>query len=194
MAEAVLKRCTSSDGLKASAMHATQTPDHLGAIYNGRPLELTPPPISIYHPVFSHFTQTFSETPDRTRLGPYQLLNAYNFCVASVAYYKDREQRRLALQNIVTELLGGRRRALQSADHGVNENHLLWVDGSVVSTGCKYSLCPLIMLLARVGNEIGDDSSDPSAQLACDYVAICSSRQVTALNLFVTTRRVENSP
>ncbi len=78
-----------STGAMNSTLLCTQTNDSEDVVYNGRPIQLTAPPLSIYHPVFAAFKQQIAEPIDRATFTGTELWNAHQLIVDSMAFYAD---------------------------------------------------------------------------------------------------------
>ena len=66
-----------STGARNSTLLNTQRDDRDDAVYNGWPIGLTSPPLSIYHPVFAKFQQQMAEPIDRATFTSTELRNAH---------------------------------------------------------------------------------------------------------------------
>src|SRR5258708_12952894 len=75
------------------------------AVYNGRPIQLTAPPISIYHPVFAAFKQQIPEPIDRAPFTSTELRNAHQLIIDSLAFYPDEKSRTVKTQQSLHVLL-----------------------------------------------------------------------------------------
>ena len=71
----------------------------LDAVHNFRPLELSTPPITIYHPVFAQFLQLMEEEP--TDFKPEELTRAQYFVAAATDFYRTADKRVDALTDMV---------------------------------------------------------------------------------------------
>ena len=60
MPKAGRKRQSPPAGAKNKILLSTQKEGRADAVYNGRPMELTASPITIYHPVFGTFVQNIA--------------------------------------------------------------------------------------------------------------------------------------
>lgn len=74
IAMAARSRDSPSTGAKTANRRETQVSHRLDAIHSFRPLELSTPPVSIYHPVFGRFHQLIME--ERDDFTPEELDNA----------------------------------------------------------------------------------------------------------------------
>ncbi len=73
VATAARKRDPPSTGAKNSTLRKTQKENQADAIYNGRPINLTAPPIEIYHPIFAKFQHEISVKIDKSSFTPNKL-------------------------------------------------------------------------------------------------------------------------
>ena len=62
-----------------STLLRTQTDDRDDAVYNGRPIQLTAPPLPIYHPVFATFKQQIGEPIEFTSAEFYPCLLSHQY-------------------------------------------------------------------------------------------------------------------
>ena len=92
-------------GAMNSTLLHTQTDDREDAVYNGRPIKLTAPPISIYHPVFAAFQQQIAESINRATFTSTELQNAYKLIIDSVAFYADEKTRISKIQGALDVLV-----------------------------------------------------------------------------------------
>lgn len=142
-------------------------------MYNGRPLELTAPPIEIYHPVFAAFRRKMSQPTKDFKFSAAELEQSYTFITKSLAFYENKDARRDQL-DVLREL--------------VHENFLdsRWIPSG---SGTKFNpdgvgVIPCQNLLRKpraaiffteVKNGVGEGGSDPISQLQCDYTAFYSA-------------------
>ncbi|KAH8823582.1 hypothetical protein DL96DRAFT_1618017 [Flagelloscypha sp. PMI_526] len=70
------------------------------AVYNYRPIELAPPPISIYHPVFGYFRNEMQRNTDSFEFDQEEIKIAKEFIDASSEYYSSETLRQKALEPI----------------------------------------------------------------------------------------------
>ena len=87
MATAASKRDPPSTGAKNSTLRKTQKEKEIDAIYNGRPVNLTAPPIEIYHPVFAKFRHEISLPIDKSSFTAEELGMAMELVTTSLAFY-----------------------------------------------------------------------------------------------------------
>jgi len=92
-----------SIGARNSRMLATQKAHVPNAIYNGRPLYLTGPSLTIFHPIFSKFKAMLAETPKD--IPDSDLDNAYIIVRKSVLYYPTELDRQSAIESPFRQLL-----------------------------------------------------------------------------------------
>ncbi|KAH9947831.1 hypothetical protein B0H21DRAFT_806645 [Amylocystis lapponica] len=97
IATAAKKRKFPSTGAHTADRIVTQNPTRVDAVYNYRPIDLAPPPITLYHPVFAKFLQLMAEPQI---FSDEELNNAQSFITLAVAYYK--EEARLEPDGLVS--------------------------------------------------------------------------------------------
>lgn len=78
----------------------TQTLAKPDTIYNHRPIELSPPPITIYHPVFAEFIHLMDTPTSSFSFTAEELDAASKFVEVSAAFYPDKSARQYALQKV----------------------------------------------------------------------------------------------
>jgi hypothetical protein len=134
------------------------------AIYNGRPLGLTGPPIQIYHPVFTTFIK---DSLDATAELTHELLDvAVKLVNVSVAHYINEDQRRKAL----VEVLG-------PADYIPTLSSEFTLGSGINSTHAGEGQQVPFQIL-ELKNEIGAGGSDPITQAEFAYAKIFSAPEV----------------
>ncbi|KAH9948020.1 hypothetical protein B0H21DRAFT_735808 [Amylocystis lapponica] len=160
IATAAKMRKSPSTGAHTADRIVTQNPTRVDAVYNYRPIDLAPPPITLYHPVFAKFLQLMAEPQEFTKE---ELIRAHSFVTLAVAYYRDEATRRETLYCDMST--------------AIHESILvLGPDGVVSSEETLDGFSP-VTAIHEVKLEIGDGGCDPLAQGECDYVAIYSSNE-----------------
>ena len=170
IARAAQHRESPSAGATISARKQTQVRSKVDAVYNYRPLELAPPPIAIYHPVFTNFRRTLAELED-SELTPDELDHARKFVEAAVDLHVTQDQRIMALHPIMYDAIHPDflREITIKLD-----NRNIRPDGHVVSAKAPNGYEPVVAFEeAKV--EPGAGNSDPIARCECDFVAVVSS-------------------
>ncbi|KAE9402422.1 hypothetical protein BT96DRAFT_991224 [Gymnopus androsaceus JB14] len=81
------KQDSPSTGTKNNRLRKTQTKTNLGAIFNHCPLELSPPNITIFHPVFAKFIRLMNENSSDVVFTAAQLNQAYRFIEILTSFY-----------------------------------------------------------------------------------------------------------
>lgn len=168
-----LTRDSPSSGAKNSKLCETQKPAYLGAIFNHSPLELSPPNIMIFHPVFAKFIRLMNEESYTFTAG--ELDQAYRFIEISTTFYPEEKDQQLALQELtnvhekfwVTEsiLLGGSRSANP--------------DGNTCVLCHKLPNKPkAFSSLQELKNKIGEGGCDAADQTDACYACVCSGPNV----------------
>ena len=139
-------------------------------MYNYRPVELAPPPITIYHPVFAKFIQMMS---DRHAFTHDELDRAQKFITQTLAYCPT-EAARLSHSSEMKNAVHAN--ILSSMALSFASSKLL-PDGAVSSGEAPNGFIALSAICeAKV--EIGEGGCDPLAQAECAYVAVYASAEV----------------
>ncbi|KAI0094198.1 hypothetical protein BDY19DRAFT_8862 [Irpex rosettiformis] len=180
VADTVKKRhCSPSKAAQPSTAHDTQKKTEKDAIYNGRPIELLQPPITLWHPVFAKFRRLMSIPAETFRFSHDQLDRAKRFIVVSSKIYKQETERHSQLSEnspfarpgCFTEriLLNGQVRP----DGGAS----IWVklpDGTSVE---------VFSCFTEIKNEVGVGDADPLMQAQSTYRAIYSSELLKPIRM-----------
>ncbi|KZT18890.1 hypothetical protein NEOLEDRAFT_1142814 [Neolentinus lepideus HHB14362 ss-1] len=160
-------RKSPSAGAAIGELVITQRAGRADAVYNYRPLSLTPLPITIYHPVFAKFLQIMEED---TVLMHDELAHALTFIGQAVKLYKNETKRMEQLSamkaGVHQSILGITGLTFESGDFNP--------DGVVFSAQTPDQF-KTILCITEVRNEIGEGGSDPISQAECAYVAVYSS-------------------
>ncbi|KAH9930695.1 uncharacterized protein B0H18DRAFT_1116814 [Fomitopsis serialis] len=151
IAAAGRKRRSPSSGATVSELMKTQTPTHLDAVYNYRPLHLAPPPIIIYRPAFARFAYSISQPIGSNIYTPKEVETAREFIELSSKLYVDEPSRQRAITDAFLE-----------------------PDG-VIRMDTSFEGFRPVVAITEVKNEIGTGGCDPRAQAECAYVAIYTS-------------------
>ncbi|CAA7270966.1 unnamed protein product [Cyclocybe aegerita] len=117
-----------SEDAKNDAMHRTQKPSCMEAIYNGRPYTLTGPSISIFHPVFQTFLTRLAQPFKNTDYSRDDFRVADALLHKAAQYYPSKADRRFALGHLFTHFLGSGVLGGAVLDRG---GHTLESDGSL---------------------------------------------------------------
>ncbi|KAF9777978.1 hypothetical protein BJ322DRAFT_1131556 [Thelephora terrestris] len=170
IAVAARKRDSPSAGASLTRRIVTQTDFRADTVYNYRPANLAPPPITIYHPVFAKFLQLMAEPRNPT----HEELNlAHDFVCLASAYHKDEATR-------IGELSFNMRAAVHFGIPGpiqlAYQSRQLVLDGVVTSAATPDGFRTIAAIL-EVKAEIGEGGSDPIAQAECAYVAVYSTEE-----------------
>jgi hypothetical protein len=171
IAVAARKRDSPSADASLTQRIVTQTDFRADAVYNYRPANLAPPPITIYHPVFAKFLQLMAEPRNPT----HEELNlAHSFVCLASAYHKDEATR-------ISELLFNMRAAVHFGILGPRQlayqSRQLVLDGVVTSAATPDGFRTIAAILEAKA-EIGEGGNDPIAQAECAYVAVYSAEEV----------------
>lgn len=169
MVEQARKRDVPSTGAMNSTLLRTQTDDREDAVYNGRPIQLTAPPLPIYHPVFATFKQQIGELIDQATFTSAELRNAHQLIVDSVAFYPDEKSRISKIQESLNVLV--------SPELFWN-SEILFGQRTFKPDGMMRCICERfpgrdtgVYEFTEVKNGIGETHSDLIHQAQCDYVA-----------------------
>jgi hypothetical protein len=165
-----------SNGATKSTLLRTQTDDRDDAVYNGRPIQLTAPPLPIYHPVFATFKQQIGEPIDKATFTSAELRNAHQLIVDSVAFYPDEKSRISKIQESLNVLV--------SPELFWN-SEIPFGQRTFKPDGMMRCICERFpgrdtgaYEFTEVKNGIGEAHSDPIHQAQCDYVAYYSDKAV----------------
>lgn len=172
IADRARSRESPSAGATSSCCFETQDSRRPDAIYNFRPVQLSVPPVTIYHPVFADFLDLIEEEPEDFL--PEELDQAQHLITAATDYYKTEEQRRDALEDMASAVHA---RILSRKTFEFTSRKLT-LDGAVCAAKTPNGF-NTVSAITVVKNEVGDGKSDPLAQAECAYVAIYSSNEVS---------------
>ena len=166
-----------STGAKNSTLLHTQTDAREDAVYNGRPVELTAPPLSIYHPVFSTFKLQMAESIDRATFSGEELRNAHRLIMDSVAFYGDEDARIKKITHTLSILVSPELFWKAQIQYG----HRSFIPDGVMRRVCDAfpGRDTAAYEFTEVKNGIGEAHSDPIHQAQCDYVAYYSDKAVS---------------
>ena len=139
----------------------------MGAVYNYRPLELIPPPITIYHPVFTKFIQMMLDAQVFTHD---ELDLAHGFVTQAVDYYST-EADRVSHSSQMTAAVH------PDILSSIYPFRNLGLDGVVTSAHAPNGFTT-VLAMSEVKVEAGEGGCDPIAQAECAYVAVYASDQV----------------
>lgn len=140
-------------------------------MYNYRPIDLTPLPITIYHPVFAKFLKLMEEPLVPTHE---ELEQAHEFVCLASAYYGDEAER-------ISHLSRNMKAAVHSDVVGAKPLCYLsngFTPDGVVSSAVTPDGFSTIAAIFEGKAEIGEGGNDPIAQAECAYVAVYSSAEV----------------
>ncbi len=177
VATAARKRDSPSTGAKNSTLRKTQKENQADAIYNGRPINLTAPPIEIYHPTFAKFRHEISVKIDKSSFTPNELSMAFDLVINSLAFYEDEDARIRDITTAMNALVDDQvlRRTEIMRDCG----KLYKPDGSIFVQCEKFpSRDEAATAFDEIKNAIGEGGSDPIHQAQCDYVLFYSAKDV----------------
>jgi hypothetical protein len=179
VATAARERGTPSTGAKNSTLKETQQQKRVDALYNGRPLDLTAPSISIYHPVFARFQQEMARPINKASFTDEELTKTLNLVTNSLAFYDNEDTRISQIDDAMRALVDSR--VLHKTE--IKEHDNLFKPDGLMDCECKKF--PQRDVAARgfteVNNGIGEGGCDPIHQAQCDYVAYYSAEKVQLL-------------
>ncbi|KAI0708788.1 hypothetical protein C8T65DRAFT_740166 [Cerioporus squamosus] len=168
IAAAAQKRDSPSTGATLSQRLKTQTAACIDAVHNGRPIELTGAPITIYHPAFANFLKYMEEPRVFT---PEELDVAQDFITQAAAYHKHASRR----HKLSPSMSAGVHQFVLELTPISNSTGTFTTDGAMfASRETPDGFCPLIGA-HELRPEIGEGGCDPSAQAENVYVAYYSS-------------------
>jgi hypothetical protein len=173
---AACKRDSPSSGAKNSTLINTQRKEKIDAVYNGRPLELTAPPISIYHPVFAKFRREVAQPIDKTSFTAGELGKTLEFVTRSLAFYQDEDLRISQIDPPLRHLVHF---FVLHKSEITTTNVNMKPDGSVFAECKRFpNKDKAASDFSEVKNGIGEGASDPIHQAQCDYVNYYSAVEV----------------
>jgi len=177
VATAARKRDPPSTGAKNSTLRKTQKENQADAIYNGRPINLTAPPIEIYHPIFAKFRSGISGSIDKSSFTPNELRMVCDLVTSSLAFYENEDARIKDITTAMNALVDDQvlRRTEIVRDNGKTYKP----DGAVFVQCEKFVKRDQAASAFTEGkNGIGEAGSDPIHQAQCDYVLYNSADDV----------------
>ncbi|KAF5365376.1 hypothetical protein D9757_012131 [Collybiopsis confluens] len=173
-------RPSPSTGAKSSELLTAQDMRHLDAAYNDRPPELRPPPLSIYHPVFSKFRQDMATPTETLHFTVDEIDRASRFIDVSLRHYPNKHARQEALENL--PIINGE--YWQTQKILINATSVEPDGGSKVRSKIGSDYGPYAYSsIAELKNGGGDGGSDPVDQVLYDYIKIVSSHQYKPIRL-----------
>lgn len=164
-------RDSPSTGAITASRRDTQHSRRPDVLHNFRPLELSTPPVTIYHPVFALFLRLIKEEPQK--FTPEELDRAQCFITAATDIYQTEEKRIDALTDMVRAV---HTQVLLKKTFQFTSQKLI-PDGAVCTAEAPNGF-ETVSAIIEVTNEIGDGNCDPLAQAECAYIAIYSSTEV----------------
>ena len=160
-----------------------QSPEQPDAVHNWRPGTLSPPPISIYHPVFAQFTRELSADPNSVSFTGSEYDDAMDVMAILLEFYYN--------ENYKRESIG------KTCLFWEKGNSLLRVTrfprgggGFIELDGHRLSHVPALNLqipseIIAVKNEMGDGGADGLAIAERDYVCLHTSDEVSSSDVTV---------
>ncbi len=177
VATAARKRDPPSTGAKNSTLRKTQKENQADAIYNGRPINLTAPPIEIYHPVFAKFRREMSRPINKSSFTPDELSMAFDLVTNSLAFYENEDDRIKAITTAMNALVDDQ--VLRRTEIMRDGGKFYKPDGSIFVQCEKFSRRDQAATgFNEVKNHTGEGGSDPIHQGECDFVLYYSAEDV----------------
>ena len=174
MVAAASKREPPSTGAKNSTLRKTQKENEVAAIYNGRPVNLTAPPIEIYHPVFMKFQHGISLPIDKFSFTAEELSMAMELVTNSLAFYKDEDAR---IKEITTAM------NVPVGEQALPRTEIMRDNGSTTHWMALYlfnarNFSKTRRSCLRSQKQYWEGGSDPIQQAQRDYVLYYSAEDV----------------
>ncbi|THV06215.1 hypothetical protein K435DRAFT_744024 [Dendrothele bispora CBS 962.96] len=177
--EAAAERENPSTDAKLENFRDVQNNDQPDALYNHRPLELTAPPITIYHPVFSEFICSMSVPTEGLEFTHEELDTAVSLIIAGCHIYENESARR---QGIYAALEGF---VVNSPIDYHDEKNIRrsFTPDAFLRVSCSEmpGNVGAYSVIHEVENEIGEGASDPITQAECDYKALVTSKEYASI-------------
>ena len=165
------KRPSPSAGARTGPRSELQESSRADVVYNFRPLHLSTPPVTIYHPVFARFLHLME---DEQAFTSEELGHAYDFVNAANRFYKTEYARGPALAEVTARAVHPQMMLQKMLELTPQK---LQPDG-VVCAGKASNGFDIISAITEMKNEIGDGNCDPLAQAESAYVTIYCSENV----------------
>ena len=186
--EQARKRDVPSTGATNSALLHTQKDDREDAVYNGRPIQLTAPPLSIYHSVFADFQRKMAEPINKAAFTGPELRKAHQLLIDFVGFYADEKTRISKIQEALNVLVSPELFWNTEIPYG---QRTFKPDGTMRCICEKFPGRDTgAYEFTEVKNGVGEAHSDPIHQAQCDYVAYYSDK--AARLFFSFLRKVIN--
>lgn len=181
--EVASRREAPSTGSRRAILRNLQSLSRPDAVYNCRPWELAPCPITIYSSAFAQFMSDMAVNLDGVSFSHDELDNALTIVTASSMHYGSKTNRMEALRTAFGNLVSPdflEPRTLRYHDKEAEP------DGSVYCSGrSKHSIG---IAVVEGKNEIGEGGIDPLSHAECVYVAKYTSREVRACYYFCVAK------
>ena len=165
------KRPSPTSGAATGPRLQIQLSGRADVVYNFRPLHLSTPPVTIYHPVFARFLHLME---DEQAFTSEELDYAYNFVDAANMIYQSEYARGAALAEVTARAVHPQMMLQKMLEL---KSQKLQLDGAVCA-GKASNGFDIISVITEMKNEIGDGNRDPLAQAECAYVTIYCSEDV----------------
>ncbi len=181
IAAAAQKRQSPSTGATLAQRLQTQNPRRIDAVYDGRPLSLMGPSITIYHTVFANFLKRMQESRHFTSD---ELDVAQNFVTQAAAYHGDESKRHTELAPWTNKGVHAHFLRHTPISNSVGK---FTPDGAVFASRETHDGFRALISAAELRTELGEGSGDPNAQAENVYVAYYSSREVHKSHVLVSS-------
>ncbi|RDX42863.1 hypothetical protein OH76DRAFT_1259350 [Lentinus brumalis] len=175
IAAAAQKRQSPSTGATLAQRLQTQNPRRIDAVYDGRPLSLMGPSITIYHTVFANFLKRMQESRHFTSDG---LDVAQNFVTQAAAYHGDGSKRHTELAPWTNKGVHAHFLRHTPISNSVGK---FTPDGAVFASRETHDGFRALISAAELETELGEGSGDPNAQAENVYVAYYPSREAQSV-------------
>src|SRR6266545_500432 len=105
VAEKARKRDVPSTGAINKSLLDTQKKGRDDAVYNGRPNDLTAPPLAIYHSVFAKFEREITAPVVKSTFTSQELQDTHQLTIDCEAFYMDENARRTKIEKKLPRLV-----------------------------------------------------------------------------------------
>ena len=166
--------------VQAKNLCETQKLTGLAALYNHRPIGLSPPSIAIFSPIFTHFLLLMEEHNDKIHYTPDEIQASLKLMETSSARYKSKLERKSQLEECLRDI----------HPEICNKTTLPAPGGDIEPDGCVlYALphfsgtkIPLLILEVENGTGVG---GDPSMRAQYFYAKAHGTSKVCSIARFV---------
>ncbi|KAJ7493289.1 hypothetical protein B0H11DRAFT_1718173, partial [Mycena galericulata] len=174
-----LVRSPSTDA-KPETLRQTQLSTRPDAIFNGRPVGLTGPPITLYSPIFQKFITKLANIPENIKREDLEIANV--LLTKSSPYYENELKRQQKIGALIKHFLDC---VDVPATFLVDEcSFVPAMNRQVPACGLYVGLLAerrLFSLLSEFKNNLGSGNCDPNDQVAKDYLCACINTALAEL-------------